>query len=484
MKTPNQIKFSGQISRLAANSKIARLGLLAFAAGFCFPAPAADPPAPARPCRIEVVEKGSGWPVPLMELRTTHQERFVTDNAGVIAFDSPELMGRETWFNVIGHGYEIPKDGFGYRGVRLKPEPGKTLRVEVTRTIIARRLGRLTGGGRFAESQKLGDELDGKESGVLGSDTVQNAVHRGKLFWLWGDTTLANYPLGIFDSSSATTAVQPLTKLEPPLRMNFDYFTNQNGTPRGVAKLPGDGPTWISGMVSLPDASGTPHLVAAYEKVRGFVQAYEWGLCVWNDAAEKFAPLRVLWKKSAATPTPPPLPEGHPVFWKDELGKRWLLFGNPLPKFRCPATFEAWQDSATWEILQPQKNFVSASDGKTVSPHAGAIAWNAWRRRWVTVFVEQYGTPSYLGEVWYAEADSPTGPWGKAVKILSHENYSFYNPTIHPELSPDNSPVLIFEGTYSQTFADHPQPTPRYDYNQMLYRLDLDDVRLRPASAQ
>ena len=84
--------------------------------------------AAVEPCRIEVVEKGSGWPVPLVELRTTHQVRFVTDNAGVIAFDLPELMGRETWFDVAGHGYEAAKDGFGYRGVRLTPEPGKTLR--------------------------------------------------------------------------------------------------------------------------------------------------------------------------------------------------------------------------------------------------------------------------------------------------------------------------------------------------------------------
>ncbi len=177
--------------------------------------------APSNLCRIEVVEKGNGWPVPLVELRTTHQERFVSDNAGIIAFDSPELMGRETWFDVIGRGYEIPKDAFGYRGVRLKPEPGKTLRVEVTRTIIARRLGRLTGGGLFAESQKLGQDLDWKESGVLGCDSVQNAVHCGKLFWLWGDTVLPNYPLGIFDCTGATTPVQPLTKFEPPLRVTL-----------------------------------------------------------------------------------------------------------------------------------------------------------------------------------------------------------------------------------------------------------------------
>lgn len=46
-----------------------------------------------EPCRIEVVEQGSGWPVPMVELRTTHNARFVTDNAGVIAFDLPELIG-------------------------------------------------------------------------------------------------------------------------------------------------------------------------------------------------------------------------------------------------------------------------------------------------------------------------------------------------------------------------------------------------------
>ena len=72
-----------------------------------------------QPCAIEVVEKGTGWPVPMVELRTTHNMRFVTDNAGVIAFDLPESMGRRTWFDVFSHGYEVPKDGFGGRGVRL-----------------------------------------------------------------------------------------------------------------------------------------------------------------------------------------------------------------------------------------------------------------------------------------------------------------------------------------------------------------------------
>src|ERR1700678_2622665 len=224
--------------------------------------------ASAAPCRIEVVDKSCGWPVPLVELQTLHGVRFVTDNAGVIAFDLPELMGQETWFDVKGDGYEVKKDGFGYAGIRFTPEPGHAHRVEVDRTIIARRLGRITGGGLFGESQKLGAESAWRESGVLGQDSVQNAVYRGKLFWFWGDTILPPYPLGIFDSTGATTAPQPLASFEPPLRLPLDYFRDEKGVPKGLAKMPGSGPTWLSGLASLPDAQGREHLAAIYVKVQ------------------------------------------------------------------------------------------------------------------------------------------------------------------------------------------------------------------------
>jgi hypothetical protein len=432
-------------------------------------------------CRMEIVEKGSGWPVPLVELRTTHHVRLVSDNAGVIAFDLPELMGRETWFDVLGHGYEVKADGFGMRGVRLTPEPGKTLKLEVERRIVAKRLGRLTGGGLFAESQKLGCEAEWRDGPLLGCDSVQNAVHRGKLFWAWGDTVLGWYKLGVFDMTSATTAVQPLQSFEPPLRIKLDYFTEANGRPRGVAKMPGSGPTWLGGYVSLPDKSGAERLVASYVKIRNYLEAYESGLCVWNDEAARFDQLRVLWTKSEAQPKQPPMPDGHPAIWKDPDGKQWVYFGNPLPVLRCAATFEAWQDQSAWEVLQPQESLLSGADGKPVKPHSGSLAWNGFRKRWVTVFMQRLGKPSAFGELWYAEADAPAGPWGQAVKILGHDNYTFYNPRLHPEFTPPDSPVLIFEGTYTAEFADKPEPTPRYNYNQMLYRLDLDDPALAPA---
>jgi hypothetical protein len=161
-----------------------------------------------------------------------------------------------------------------------------------------------------------------------------------------------------------------------------------------------------------------------------------------------------------------------------------VYFGNPLPFLRCPATFEAWQDSTQWGVLEPQKSLSSAKDDKPVKPHSGSVAWNGYRKRFVTVFMESHGKPSTFGELWYAEADSPTGPWGKAVKVLTHDNYTFYNPRLHPEFTPADSPILIFEGTYTQEFADRPVPTARYNYNQILYRLDLDDPALQPAAGK
>ncbi|MDA0814115.1 MAG: hypothetical protein O3C21_17210, partial [Verrucomicrobia bacterium] len=213
--------------------------------------------AAGEPFRIEIVDKENGWPVPLVKLRTTHEVEFVSDNAGVVAFDLPELMGKEVWLHVDSHGYEVAKDGFGYRGVRLAPQAGKKHRIEVQRTSIAKRLGCLTGAGLFAESQKTGRDLDWQDSGVMGSDSVQNAVHRGKHFWAWGDTNLARYPLGVFDMTSATTSLQPLTSFEPPVKLRLDYFRDEKALPRGVAKMPGDGPTWVSAYVSLPDEDGT-----------------------------------------------------------------------------------------------------------------------------------------------------------------------------------------------------------------------------------
>ena len=432
-----------------------------------------------EPCRIEIVEQGSGWPVPGVELRTVHGVRFVSDNAGVIAFDLPELLGQETWFTVSGHGYGVKADGFGYKGVRLRPASGQKLTVTVERRILAQRLGRLTGAGLFAESQKVGEHLDWREGPVQGCDSIVNARFEGKQFWFWGDTNLAKYPLGIFNVSAATTTdfVPPA---RPPLQVRFDYFQNAQGAARGVADVPGDGPTWIWGAATLKDAQGREHLVASAVKVRGNMEAYRWDLVEWDRSAQKFLPVLTFWTKSPEHPKAPKVPDGHALKWRDDQGKEWLLYCNPFPTLRCPATYEAWKDPSTWENLTPDRAILTPA-GKKVEAHGGDLAWHPWSQRWLLLFTQKGGDSSFLGEIWLASAPSPTGPWTGARKVASHDNYTFYNPVLHPEAFRGDSPVIHFEGTYVTTFTNNQQPTPRWDYNQVLYQVDLSQPAFQAA---
>ncbi len=61
---------------------------------------------------------------------------------------------------------------------------------------------------------------------------------------------------------------------------------------------------------------------------------------------------------------------------------------------------------------------------------------------------------------------------------MTHEKYSFYNPKQHPYFDRNGGREIFFDGTYTQTFSGNPDRTPRYEYNQIMYKLDLADPRL------
>jgi hypothetical protein len=84
------------------------------------------------------------------------------------------------------------------------------------------------------------------------------------------------------------------------------------------------------------------------------------------------------------------------------------------------------------------------------------------------------------GSVYYAEADHPIGPWNRAIKIVEHRAYNFYNVVEHPFFDQEGGSVIYFEGTYTAAFSAAKELTPRYDYNQILYRLRLDRISGRP----
>ncbi len=427
---------------------------------------------------IQVSDKQTGRPVPLVELTTTQQVRYVTDNSGVVAIDDPELINKDIFFHLSSHGYEFPKDGFGMRGKRIQLIAGGTAELKVTRLNIAERMYRVTGGGRFFHSLKAGLEIPEfrreDRSGVMGCDSVLNAIYEGKLMWIWGDTKRLSYPLGNFHATGATSELP----WNPEKGIDLRYFENGEGFVQPIAKMPGEGPTWLTGLTTLSDKDGKEHLGAVYQKVKGFLELYETGLCEFNDETGTF-------QKHFAFDAKTDLKHmGHPFPYEDENGEKWIIYADPLPTLKIPASYEAWLDPTQYLRVETHSNFVD-SKGNEVKPHRGSITWNEYRKQWIMIFCETKSDnlkpePSQLGEIWYAEAASPFGPWNRCVKVVTHDHYSFYNPKQHPYFADEGGKTIYFEGTYTATFSKAPLPTPRYDYNQILYRLDLDNERLVP----
>ena len=160
---------------------------------------------------------------------------------------------------------------------------------------------------------------------------------------------------------------------------------------------------------------------------------------------------------------------------ESETPHRWVRFDELTGG-------DASAKNSVIESLKQEKkdtNLYDIESGNKIYPHNGSVYFNDYRQRWIAIFVQQFGESSFLGEVWYAEADTPVGPWAYARKIATHNKYSFYNPKQHPYFNKEGGRVIFFEGTYSFTFSGLLEnATPRYDYNQIMYCLNLDDPRL------
>ena len=491
---------------------------------------AADP-AP-QPFAIEVQDDQTGRGVPLVELTTTSGITYVTDSAGLVAFDEPGLLGQRVYFEVKSHGYEARKDGFGFSGVALETKPGGAATIKIKRTNIAERLYRITGQGIYRDSVLLARDTPINQplinAKVTGQDSVMNAVYQGKLHWFWGDTNWPAYPLGLFHTPGATSELPASGGIDPARGIDLTYFTGDNGFARATAKMPGEGPTWINGVAVLPDSSGRQRLLCGYAKIKPPLDVYARGLAQWDDDANEFRHL------ADFPPDAPAFPDGHPLLVHEKTGEHYVYFATPFPLVRTKATAESYQDLTSYEaytclapgstlaepkidrnpsgriqyawkrntppvdarqqaklikrglmtqdegLLQLRDAAGGLGSGKEVTAHAGSVAWNEFRKKYVLITVQIMGT-SMVGEVWYAEADTLLGPWKNAVKIVTHDKYSFYNPRHHPYFDSDGGRYIFFEGTYTHTFSGNEHKTPRYDYNQIMYRLDLADERLKPA---
>lgn len=482
------------------------------------------PPAEVDSFAIRVVDEATGRGVPLVELRSVDQTRYWTDSQGLVAFHEPGLMNRKVFFYVRSHGYEFPADGFGFRGKALLTVPGQDAELRLHRVNVAERLYRVTGAGIYRDSLLLKRDVPIRHplvnAQVVGSDSVNTAVFGGQIRWFWGDTNRLGYPLGAFHVPGAMSRLPGDGGLDPRTGVDLEYLTRDDGFVANTAEMPGEGPTWIDGLCVIRDPKRGERMFAKYVKVRKVLDVYERGLVEFNSESNRFEKL-VEFDFAA-----PLYPHGH-SFAQTIDGQDYVYFGNPYPLTRVPAMADALADPgkfAAFSCLAPgatldkpvidrmpdgavrygwkrntpaptareQSKWLAAGliepgeallplrdveSGLEVKAHSGSTSWNAFRHRYIMIAEQVEGT-SYLGEIWYAEADTPLGPWVYARKIVTHDKYSFYNPRHHSMFDQQGGRRIFFEGTYSTLFSGNDDATPRYDYNQIMYGLDLADPRL------
>ncbi len=315
-------------------------------------APEHPQPAPRpRVFRIQVVDKETGRGVPLVELRTVNQIRYITDSNGVAAFDEPGLFGRKVFFFVTSHGYEAAKDNFGYQGQALEITEGGSARIAIQRLNIAERLYRVTGSGIYRDSVLTGDRIPIQEpllNGlVFGQDSVVNTVYDGKIHWFWGDTNRPDYPLGNFHVPGATSDLPGHGGLDPDVGVNLTYSLDDRGFARPTAPIPGDGPTWISGLIVLNDRENRERMFASYVKVRNGLQVYQQGLVEFHPESHRFE--KVVQFPDGA-PHTGDYPTGHPFLFRDH-GVEYIYYASPYPLIRVPADPERLGDPQSFEAF-------------------------------------------------------------------------------------------------------------------------------------
>jgi hypothetical protein len=471
--------------------------------------------------QITVVDRATGRGVPMVELRTSNAVSRYTDSQGHIAWNEPGLMDRPVYFEVRSHGY-----WYGAGGLQLTTIRGGKARIEIDRVNIAERLYRVTGQGIYRDSVLLGLPVPLREpvlnAEVMGQDTVLATPYKGRIFWLWDDTSRAAYPLGSLAGSGATSELPGQGGLDPAVGVNLTYFVDKGGFSKAMTPFVVRGTKWKYWLAVVKDRQGQERLTTHYRSMMSLIDVAESGVAVFNDATEVFEPYS-RFEPGFGMSVP-----AHP--FRVASGRaEYLYFSQPLPVWRAHPVLEELADAAMYEgytplvagsryrkaatsldrdsqgrltygwkrgtpplqveqeeelvqfgRMKPEERLCQLRDVVTdeaVKPHAGSVAWNAWRRRWVMIVQEDRGLAD-PGEIWYAEADTPPGPWVYARKVVTHDKYNFYNPVHHPFFDQEGGRLIYFEGTVSTTFSGSQVKIPAYDYNQMMYRLALDDPRL------
>ncbi len=475
---------------------------------------------------IEVLDSQTDRGVSLVTVVTPAGKSYVTDSNGIVAFAEAELMNRDVVFTFSSYGYRKFKH-------TLHPEAGGSGAAHIQRLNRAERLYRVTGADIYRDSVLTGAAAPIAHplfnANVKGQDSVQYVVHRGKIFWFWGDTLYIK-PIGPLKAnlraSGATSLLPSRGGLDPAAGIDLDYFTRK-GSVREMMPLDDPGLIWLDGVFEIQPPSGGKRILGHFVRVKSFLpeyKLYEQGMAIYSDLNKRF-------QRLLDYPLDAPItPRGHAFEYSSE-GEDYIYFNSAYPNVRVRKNWLAITDIAQWQAYSPfrentrydpdnpplerdgngkviygwKKNtsplspkiidqlvsngyiereqtpfrLVEWGSGREISMAFGSVNWNSYRDSWIMIGTSAMDE-SALGEVWFAEAPAPEGPWEYAVKIATHHgpdgNYTFYNPASPPFLSQQDHRVIYFMGTYSTTPFGTAPATPLYDYNQIMYRLDLSTI--------
>ena len=481
---------------------------------------------PSQYFRISVVDEATQRGVPCVCLRTVDRIEYWTDSAGEIAFYEPQLMGHTVFFYVESYGYWYPTNGFGLIGLQLQADPGGHAVVKINRRNIAERIYRSTGEGIYRDSTLLGLKVppiyeEGKDL-VVGQDGGLMLPFHGKFLWSWGDTVFARFPLGVYRSTGATSEFPENGGLDPDVGVRYHYFRDAEGKARPMVDL-NEKIVWPTAPRVALDKGGHEHLLMNYS------QGYDpkGGILEYDEPAGCY-------RQAGDLPPGGPFPfmcsvvldyrqQGHEHFGYGLWG--WVRSGADLASNLDPGTWEfftclkpgttpkdgpdafdrdagghlrwAWRTHAAVlpddeqarlvreGKLRPEERWYRAIDvntGADLLLHDGTVCWNPYRGRWICLRTQSFGE-SMLGEVLYFEGDTPLGPWCYCQKVVTHANgpkdsYAFYGVKQQQEFDKAGGRIIYFEGAFSREFSSREFPIPRYDYNELMYKLDLADLRL------
>jgi hypothetical protein len=466
--------------------------------------------------KIKIIDAETNRGLPMVGLIPLSQVKYYSDSNGLIAFNEIGLMNKNVYFEISSEGYEYPLNMEGKRSVTLFCNAGDSIVIKLRRKNVAERLYRSTGLGIYRDSQLLNEDLPIENpiinAEIIGQDSNLATIYKGKIFWVWGDTFLPPHYNGNFSVSAATSLLPEQGGLDPNKGVNYEYFVDKNGKSKPMIKLTKPGYIWFDWITSIKDVEGNEKLVAKYANVNSYFENYERGIAIYNDEKQIFENYKSIpeWISEQHTCQHPFIGvEDGQRFMYITAEFNFLKVKHEIQELASPNNYYAFtclKEGAKFDLLNPQldrdktgkllydwklnteaigltKQEQLISKGHIKPAEAwiqltdintgekikwigrGSIYWNAFRKKWILI--------SGGVDIWFSEADSPIGPWVYAKKIVEHRSF-LYNPTQHPFLDQNGGKEIFFEGTFTK-FLSKEEKVPRYDYNQLFYKLSFED---------